>query len=320
MNLSGIDLNLLVVFDAMMEDRSTTRAARRVNLSQPAISHALNRLRHLFQDELFVRGASGMQPTARALEIAGPIRHVLVEIQGVLDGTTFDPASSRRRFSVAVQNYATIVMLPHLVDRLREEAPGVELRSWPKDPVETLDGLEQGRIDMAIGHFDALPDRFASEELLTDELVCVMRWDHPLAGDGLTLDSYVAMPHLIVSVDGSDTDLIDPILARHGLERRVTMTVPHFLAASIVLSRSDMVATVTRRVAEAFAESRVLKILPPPFAVPTERFVMVWHRRLATHPAQVWLRGLFRDAARWVRERRPGPSYRTELLPATDTL
>jgi DNA-binding transcriptional LysR family regulator len=307
MNLAGIDLNLLVVFDAMIEEKSTTKAARRVNLSQPAISHALNRLRHLFQDELFVRGASGMQPTARALEIAGPIHHALVEIQGVLDGATFDPASSRRRFSVAVQNYATIVMLPYLVDRLREEAPGVELRSWPKDPVETLDGLEQGRIDMAIGHFDVLPERFASEELLTDDLVCVMRWDHPLAGQILTLERYAAMPHLVVSVDGSDTDPIDPILAQFGLSRRVAMTVPHFLAGSIVLTRSDMVATVTRRVAESFAQNQALRILVPPFPAPTERFVMVWHRRLATHPAQVWLRGLFRDAARWVREERPGP-------------
>jgi DNA-binding transcriptional LysR family regulator len=309
MNLSGIDLNLLVVFDAMIEAKSTTRAARRVNLSQPAISHALNRLRHQFQDELFVRGASGMQPTPRALEIAGPVRRALAEIQGVLDGGSFEPAHSRRRFAVAVQNYATIVMLPYLIDRMRAEAPGIDLRTHPGDPADALEGLEEGRMDLAVGHFDALPERFAFEELLTDDMVCVLRWDHPLAGENLTLDGYVAMPHLVVSVDGSDTDGIDPILARHGRQRRVALTVPHFVAASIVLARSDMVATVTRRVAEAFAHGQSLKILPPPFEVPIERFVMVWHRRLAIHPAQLWLRSLYRDAALWVRERRQGAAY-----------
>jgi DNA-binding transcriptional LysR family regulator len=300
MNLSAVDLNLLVVFDAMIEERSVTRAARRVNLSQPAISHALNRLRHLFADELFVRGPDGMRPTPRALEIAGPVRHALNEISQALDGAGFDPATSQRRFVTAAQNHASIVMLPHLVDRLRDEAPGVDFRVYPGQAPDIMDGLEKGRIDVATGSFPALPDRFASEELLVDDLVCVLRADHPLAADCLTIERYAALPHLIVSFDGAE-DVVDRILAEQGLTRRVSMSVTHFLAASIVLARSDMVVTVTRRVAEAFGVNQNLRILPLPFASPQERISMVWHRRLANHPAQIWLRSMFAEAARRVR-------------------
>ncbi len=301
MNLAAIDLNLLVVFDAMIEERSVTRAARRVNLSQPAISHALNRLRHLFSDPLFVRGPEGMNPTPRAMEIAGPVRHALNEISQALEGASFDPATSQRRFVMAVQNHASIVMLPHLVDRLREEAPGIDLRSYPGQTPDIMDGLEKGRIDLATGSFPSVPDRFASQELLVDELVCVLRADHPRADSCGSLGGYAALPHLIVSLDGAE-DVVDRILAEHGLTRRVSMSVTHFLAASIVLSRSDMVVTVTRRVAEAFAARKEdLRILPLPFTSPVERISMVWHRRLANHPAQIWLRGMFVEAARLVR-------------------
>lgn len=289
MNLRAVDLNLLVVLDALIEERSVRRAGDRVGLSQSATSHALDRLRKLTGDELLVRTRSGMEPTPRALGLAGPLRLALHGIQGALAPERFDPSEAQASLTIAVETYETIVVLPQLVDLVRE-APGVSLSVRSGSAEEILAGIDQGRIDLAIGLFAGLPDRFMACRLLGDGHACAMRADHPLAAGPLTREAYLAAPHLLVSMSNAATDVVDAVLAREGLRRRIAMRLPNGLAAVIALARSDMVATVTRGAARAFAGAMPLAVIDLPFAVPATEFRLVWNRRFHGSPAHVWLR------------------------------
>ena len=290
MNLRSIDLNLLVVLDALIEERSVGRAGDRIGLSQSATSHALDRLRKLLGDELLVRTASGMEPTPRAQVLVGPLRLALQGIQTALAPDRFEPAEAEINFTIAVETYETIVLLPQLMDEVRREAPGIALtiRSGPVD--DLLAGIDQGRMDVAIGLFRGLPDRFMTCRLLSDGHACAMRVDNPLAGRPLTLDLYLDASHLLVSMSGGATDSIDAALAERGLRRRVALQLPHGLAAVIALARSDLLASVTRGAARAFALSAPLTVVDLPFAVPRTEFRLVWNRRFQDSLPHMWLR------------------------------
>ncbi len=293
MNLRNIDLNLLVVLDALVEERSVRRAADRIGLSQSATSHALERLRKLLDDELLVRTSSGMEPTPRALDLSGPVRLALEEIQGALAAPRFDPASEKRAFTVAVETYETIIVLPRLVDIFRSEAPGLKLTSRSASVQDILAGIDQGRVDLGVGQFNELPDRFMTCRLLSDRYVCAMHAEHPLASMPMTLDAYCSKPHLLVSMSGSATDPIDQALARLHRERDIVMRLPHGLAAVIALARSDMIASMTWGAATAFAVAGPLVLRNLPFEMPSADFRLVWNRRFNDSPAHIWLRRKF---------------------------
>ena len=290
MNLRSIDLNLLVLFDALIEMRSVRRAGERVGLSQSATSHALDRLRKLLGDELLVRTASGMEPTPRALSLAGPLRLALQDIQTALAPDRFEPAEAEIGLTIAVETHETIVVLPLLVDEVRREAPGIALTIKSRSLEDILDGVDQGRVDVAIGLFKWLPDRFMTCRLLSDEHACVIRADHPIARSPLTLELYLDAPHLLISMSGSATNAVDDALADQGLRRRIAMQMPHGLAAVIALTRSDMITSVTRGVARVFAAAAPVVVMDLPFNVPASTFRLVWNRRFHTDPARVWLR------------------------------
>jgi DNA-binding transcriptional LysR family regulator len=290
MNLRSIDLNLLVLFDALIEMRSVRRAGERVGLSQSATSHALDRLRKLLGDELLVRTASGMEPTPRALSLAGPLRLALQDIQTALAPDRFEPAEAEIGLTIAVETHETIVVLPLLVDEVRREAPGIALTIKSGSLEEILNGVDQGRVDVAIGLFKGIPDRFMTCRLLSDEHACVIRADHPIARSPLTLDLYLDAPHLLISMSGSATNAVDDALADQGLRRRIAMQMPHGLAAVIALTRSDMITSVTRGVARVFAAAAPAVVMDLPFNVPASTFRLVWNRRFHTDPARVWLR------------------------------
>jgi DNA-binding transcriptional LysR family regulator len=290
MNLRSIDLNLLVLFDALIEMRSVRRAGERVGLSQSATSHALDRLRKLLGDELLVRTASGMEPTPRALSLAGPLRLALQDIQTALAPDRFEPAEAEIGLTIAVETHETIVVLPLLVDEVRREAPGIALTIKSGSLEDILDGVDQGRVDVAIGLFKELPDRFMTCRLLSDEHACVIRADHPIARSPLTLELYLDAPHLLISMSGSATSAVDDALADQGLRRRIAMQMPHGLAAVLALTRSDMVTSVTRGVAHVFAAAAPVVVMDLPFNVPASTFRLVWNRRFHTDPARVWLR------------------------------
>ena len=317
MHFNSLDLNLLRVFDALIEERSVTRAGERLGLSQSAISHALNRLRYVLNDELFVRMPDGMRPTARAAEIAPRLREGLLQLQLALGPTEFDPARTERRFTIACTEYAGTVLMPSVIARVRSLAPSAELRIRPSN-MGVAEGLLAGRIDLAIGSFRRVPEPFVQEPLFRETRVWVLSADHPAAQGELTLEILASLSHLIISATGEDESAVDGYVSDHGLERLVTrsevgllqgalaarglhrvirLTTPHFHAVLAVVSRSDMAAPLPRRLAAVFAGQYRLKLFDPPYPSPPFDIMALWHHDHGEEQAITWLRGIVREIA-----------------------
>lgn len=292
MDLHGVDLNLLVAFDALMAERSVTRAGVRIGRTQPAMSAALSRLRALLQDELFIRGPVGLQPTPRALDLAEPLGHALAEIQRTLEFTqVFDPSKSTVTLSIGLSEHAAFVVLPKLLASLRVEAPGIVLRIRNfdhRDAVVSL--LDSGEADLTVGVPHTPAGRILSERLFEEGFVCVLRKDHPQADAELTLESFLQMSHLLVSPENERFGMVDAALGKLGLRRRLALTLPQMYAAPPLVASSDLIATLMRGVVEASGYRDQLHVLKPPLELGTARFDMAWHRRNDVHPAQRWLR------------------------------
>jgi DNA-binding transcriptional LysR family regulator len=297
MNWGAFDLNLLIVFDAVMQDRSVTRAGDRIGLSQPATSHALNRLRYMLKDELFIRTPEGMVPTPRAEMLALPLRNALSEMQLALEPAVFDPVASDRRFVLTVNNYAAVVLVPPLVAAISATAPAVQLDLRPSGTLDVVDRLDHGDLDLTIGRMETPGERFAGAPLLEDPFVMVMRRGHPASRRKLSIETFAALPHLEISSSGDDTHFIDDWLAERGLVRRIALRAP-YLSAGAVLVQSDLVATLSRRIAQEFVRNHPLQIREPPYDSPQVRTTMLWHRRFDGHPAHRWLREIILSVAK----------------------
>ncbi len=293
MDLHGIDLNLLVAFDALMAERSVTRAGTRIGRTQPAMSAALARLRSLFGDELFVRGPSGLQPTPRAVDLAEPLGRALADIQRTLAFTqAFDPRSSAMSFNLGLSEHPTFVLLPRLVERLRDVAPGIVLRVRSfiarDDAVAMLDA---GEVDLAVG----VPPTTATGRILTrplyeERFVCIVRHGHPAVGATWDMATFLGLSHLLVSPENEGFGHVDAALSKRGLKRRLALTLPQMHAAPELIVRSDMAATLLRGVVAASAHTAALHVLDPPLELDPIAFVLSWHRRNDGHPAQRWFR------------------------------
>jgi DNA-binding transcriptional LysR family regulator len=287
----AFDLNLLAVFDAVMRDRSVTRAARRLGLSQPATSHALARLRHMMRDELFIRSPDGMTPTPRAEQLAGPVRNALNELQSAFEPETFAPATARHHFALALNNYAAVVLAPPLAAAAAAAAPLVELDLRPSGTLDIAAELDRGEVDLVIGRADSPGERFASVPILQDGFVLVMRTGHKATGRQLSAPALARLAHLEISSAREDTGFIDRFLAGNGLARRVMLRAPYISAAKL-LAQSDMVATLSRRIAQTLIEDHPLQARETPCPSPTIVTRMTWHRRRDNQPAHSWLRDL----------------------------
>lgn len=293
MDFANIDLNLLVVLDALLAERHVTRAARRVGLTQSAASHALARLRLLLGDPLLVRGAGGaMVMTGRAAAIAPRLRRCLDDLAGALAGdAVFDPATARRTFRIATEDYAELILLPVLVELLAQEAPGVDLciRQVEEDPTAFL---AAGEVDSAIGSFGTRPwpAGFYQKRLFDDSFRCVVRAGHPATRRRLTLPRFLELGHVLVAPGGTRGGVVDDALARIGESRRTALLIPHFLVAPHVIAASDLVITLPSRVARVFAEPFSLAVLTPPLEVPGFTISLVWHERCRHDAGQRWLR------------------------------
>jgi DNA-binding transcriptional LysR family regulator len=297
MNWGAFDLNLLIVFDAVMQERNVTRAGQKVGLSQPAMSHALNRLRYMLKDELFVRTPDGMVPTVRAEQLAPPLRRALSDMQLALEPESFNPKEAARRFTIAVNNYGAVVLSAPLVMAAAEAAPSVQLDLRPSGTLDVVALLDRGDLDLAIGNFAKPGERFALAPLLEDPFVLAMRRGHPAARRKLTAEAFAALAHLEISSSGEDTSFLDQWLATRHLKRRIVHRAP-YLSAARILSHSDMVATLSRRIAEAFFRGDPLVTRALPCPSPQVPIGMLWHRRLENQPAQRWLRGLVEATAK----------------------
>jgi DNA-binding transcriptional LysR family regulator len=287
MNLRSLDLNLIPVFDAIYRERNLTRAAERLAMSQPAMSNALARLRACVGDPLFVRTGRGMVPTPRAQSMAMQIRQALELVEGAFQETRFDCSSDTRNFAIAVEDYGEAVITPRLMDWLVKTAPGIEARIWPGRSKALIEELRNGVVDLAVDYFQLEGYGLRSELLMTDDLVSMVRKDHPLINDTLTLEQYVTLPHVVLA---QKSPMVDRELAARGLERKRALQVPHFISMPLIVKSTDFICTLPRRMASMYREHFPVKVLESPIAFSKIPIYMIWGEAVGNDPGHIWLR------------------------------
>jgi len=290
MELSDVDLNQLVLFQQLMVERRVSRVAENMGLTQPAVSNTLAKLRKQFGDELFVRTPAGMMPTPFAEQLAEPIGYALGMIHsGLNQHRAFDPATVKRAITVGMTDIGEIVFLPALVDRLSREAPGISLNTVRNSATNLRDDMEAGKVDLAIGPL-SLKAGFFQRRLFRQRYVCLFRKGHPVERKRLSLADFKAAEHLIVVSAGTGHGKVDELIRRAGIERIVRLTIPHFVSVGHILQRTDLVATVTERLAESLAEPFGLTYRPHPVELPEVAINVFWHGKVHRSPAHQWLR------------------------------
>jgi DNA-binding transcriptional LysR family regulator len=292
------DLNLLPVFVTLMEERNVTRAADRLGITQPALSNALARLRLVMRDPLFVRERYGMQPTQMALELAPVIAAALATIDDVVLGQQdFDPLKAELLLTIAPNSYVEFVLMPAIVARLREAAPGIKLRLTPygNDLVET--GVMSGATAMVLGRIVDPPDNLVVQHLMDEGLACVVRGDHPDIGDSMSREQYERLKHVNVIPHGRLRVGLFQALEQRGLRRDVAVSVTHFLAAPEMIAVTDYCATLPTLICRHLAGDARLKIVPAPVDLGKFPVDLAWHVRHRNDPAHRWLRSLIIDVA-----------------------
>jgi DNA-binding transcriptional LysR family regulator len=293
MNLRKIDLNLLVAFDALLDERHVTRAALRVGLSQPAMSNALTRLRATLKDELLVRTPSGMEPTPRAIELQKPIKRILHEIEKALESEDdFLPAKSSRMFRLRMGDLHNVLFLPSVTSSIQREAPNVSLSVIYLKSSDTIDALINDDIDLAISVNLTHPKTIKSADFYQDRMVCVMRPEHPAAKTPMTLEAYLALDHIKVAQSLADRRFIDDELARLHVVRRVPLLVQHWLVAPEIVRRTNLVSATWEKIATKYSADGQLLVLPLPFGPPKFSFKLYWHSRYDKNAAHRWLRSI----------------------------
>ncbi|MDI5932378.1 LysR family transcriptional regulator [Halomonas kalidii] len=291
--LSEIDVNLLVVFDLLYQEQNTQRVALRLGITQPAVSHALKRLRTLLGDELFERTSRGLMPTPLATRLHPPIAEALAQLQETLNRPEdFDPAVSERTFNIAMTDIGEIVFLPRLLQRLAREAPGISLSTVRSQHEDLKREMEEGRIDLAIGLIPQLGAGFYQQGLFVQRYVCLMKADHPLATGDFDLAAFVAAQHAVVVARGTGHGIVEEQLARSGVTRPVRLELPHFAAVPYIVSSTDLVVTVTDKLAEVTRERFRLAMREHPVPFPEIPINLFWHRRFHQDAGNRWLRGL----------------------------
>jgi DNA-binding transcriptional LysR family regulator len=299
MDIRGVDLNLLVIFDAMARLRSVNRTAEAVGLSQPATSAALARLRALFDDPLFVRAGAQMEPTPRALELAPAVQRVVQAIQSeILQEPGFDPATSQRSFTILTPDIGEVAFLPGVLRRLRQEAPQVRLHAVAKPRTAAGQALEAGEADLAVGFFPDLQKAgYFQQALFTTSYACIACARNKAVGARLTLKQYLASRHIVVRPDGRE-HLLDRFLDDKGWNRHVTLELSHFMSLIALLPGSDLIATVPQDIATVASRLVPIRQVELPFRPPRIQVQQFWHRRMQNDPANRWLRGLFHQVNR----------------------
>lgn len=293
MDIRALDLNLLVVFDAMVEHRNVTRAAEAIGLSQPAMSAAVGRLRTLFDDPLFVKTGAHMRPTPRAAQLAPSVRQVIATIKAdILQAQTFNPLEAQRTFTIVAPDIAEIKLLPKLLACFAEQAPRANLRTLAMPRHAAAEVLESGEAELAVGYFpDLRKAGFYQQKLFSAGLACVVRRDHPTIGATLSLKQYLAASHALVRPEGRE-HVFDQALQQRGLKRRVVLEISHYMSLLPVIESTDLVATVPQDLAELFVSHAAVRMLPAPVISPPVEVMQFWHSRFHKDPGNVWLRGV----------------------------
>lgn len=291
MNLRAIDLNLLVVFDAIYRERNISKAAQRLTLSQPAVSNALARLRERLGDPLFIRTTHTMVPTARANALVEPIQQALSLIEGSLrSGDAFDASRSERRFVIAVEDYGETVILSRFLDWLAQAAPGICIKIRPEPGTQLASEMKDGQVDLALDYFIQRDPSFHNECIMTDGLLSLSRVDHRQLNGHLSLEQYLKVHHIALSPRFGSMPMIDLALAKRGLRRHVSVELPHFQSMPLLVKNTELICTLPNRMAHLYAETFQLQTYEVPLRVPKFPIYLIWHCSMDADPAHTWLR------------------------------
>ena len=301
-NLGRIDLNLLVHLDALLTERSVTRAAARVGIGQSAMSHNLARLRELFGDELLTRGSDGMRLTPRAVTLLEPVRTMLAQVEALVSrDQAFDPATAVRTFRFGLPDSMEVLIMPALLARMREVAPGIHLRLYNFDASRLLDDLDADEMDLAIG-YDALQQgqiHHKRRKLFTETCLCMFNAEKTGITPPISLDDYVRLPHVLTSLrpGRSVRGIVDEALEKLGLRRSVALTTPRFLTVPSLVARAPVIVTMQARLARLFAAELGLSLSPLPVELGEVTISLLWHASYDHDPAHAWLRELVAELA-----------------------
>jgi DNA-binding transcriptional LysR family regulator len=298
-NLRSVDVNLLVVLDGLLDQSHVTLAAQKLGMSQPAMSRALGRLRVLLRDPLLVRGADGLMPTARARALQPQLKTILAGVRNLVASDTFDPRVVQGMFTIAATDHQTILLLPQLMAMLSREAPNLDVRIVPLRD-DTTRNVAAGRIDIALGIEETvLPPSFHRDRLFADRFVTLLRRGHPAVKDW-TLERYLGLNHVLVTINDDGGSAIDKVLDRDKLKRRIALRLPHFVAAMNIVSLSDLVITVPQSIARHFASQFKLEILETPVKRAPFTVVSYWAEVSHADEAHIFVRQKIRQAAKKV--------------------
>lgn len=290
-----MDMRLLTIFDEIYKTKSVTRAGQNLDLPQTSVSLALGRLRHQFNDPLFVRTSKGMEPTPHAKELVKPLRQALQILQAATrQQVVFDPARSERQFRISMTDFSHLEFLPSLINRVNELAPSVQIEILRITP-DTAGLLESGDSDLAVGFMPELDAGFFQQNLFQQNFACVVRKTHPRIGARMTENLYKRESHVVVTAAGTGQDLVEKTLTRKGIQRKIALSLPTLPGLGNLLANTDLVATVPLRVAQTLVRIAQVKLLAPPIAFPSFMIKQHWHERYQHDPANRWLRSQIAD-------------------------
>lgn len=300
-SLRTFDLNLLVAFDVLMRELNVTRAAEQMFVTQSAMSHILHRLRQQLDDPLLVKTPTGMKPTQRALALIEPIRSLLADMEQLVQPPIeFEASISQRHFALAATDYIEFLLMPQLSELIEQTAPGIDIHVKRTEASFPVAQLENASLDVVLGFESVLnsPTHLRSQTLFDDQMVCVVRKNHPIIQREPSLDEYIAVPHMLISWKGTPSGIIDQYLSKLGQERRIKLIVPNFLSAPLIVAQTDMILSLPYKLAKRFTKFVPLEIYPVPIKLPTYDLVMIWHPLWDKDPAHLWLRNKITEIGR----------------------
>ena len=297
MDITNVDLNLLVVFDALLRTRSVTGAARTLHMSQPATSFALNRLRKTFGDPLFVRTARGIHPTPFAEKLAEPLAGILDRIRcDLLQQPTFEPETVERAITLNLHDIGELVFLPAILKKISKVAPGIVIRTVNLPMTDLLLALQSGEVDLAIGHYPELAGAsLFQQQLFAHSFISLVRRNHPVVNTEMSRKQFSEGWHGVVHTAGQMDDTLEKELATQGLRRKVALRIEHYLAVPMILAQSDLIFTVPYAIGERLSKLGDIKLVRTPFKAKPRVVKQHWHARFHHDPANQWLRRLVAD-------------------------
>ncbi len=292
MNIRSLDLNLLVALKALLEEKHVTRAAMRVGMSQPAMSHALARLRDILKDPLLVKGVSGFGLSARANDLYQPLLNIFSEINHIITPPSSHPANMQGEIVIATRDNEMVSILPQVINCISKDAPGLTLRVIPLVG-DDLSPLEQNKVDFIITGTDSKSATLCRSTLYKEDFVCLLSAKNSNIKN-FTLEKFIQMKHCLVNITGFGPGRVDTLLAEKGLKRNVTVMVPHFLAASYIVASTDLVLTLPRKIGLLLSQEKKITLLEPPIKMPSFAIYLYWHIRNQNNPTHKWLRNIIR--------------------------